>query len=520
MDYLLKQEVFFQNLFHTIPLIILIVNSQGRIVEINDAAKKFISENGGITQYNNKFGGYVFRCIHRFDNEQGCTFGPYCRECDLRMNTIEALKGNSIVRVSGKLTIESKIKPKTMNLLISTSPVYLSDEKYAIVVIEDITEKKALEEEMFKTQKLESVGILAGGIAHDFNNILAAILSNIQLAMIQLEQNKEIRKYLANTVEITRKASELTKQLLTFSKGGAPVRKNASLVELIKDTAEFALRGAKTRVKFIIPDNLWLVSIDESQISQVINNLVINAQQAMPKGGVILITANNIMLETESRFKPGNYVKIAVQDQGIGIPKENLDKIFDPFFTTKKEGNGLGLATSYSIIQHHDGYIDVESCEGVGSTFIIYLPAMNGVLAPIQSQKEVVASGEGFKILLMDDELHILNAVGEMLRHHGYRVILVQDGNSAIERYKEAKEAGEPFDAVILDLTIPGGKGGQEVISDLRDIDPKVKAVISSGYANDPVIANYERFGFLGVVNKPYKIDELYEVLQKVLKPE
>lgn len=388
-----------------------------------------------------------------------------------------------------------------------------------VAVFQDISEKLKTQQELSKADKLESLGILAGGIAHDFNNILGAILSNVQLAMMKLERNQDIRKYLESTVETTRKASELTKQLLIFSKGGAPVRKDASLVDLIKDTAEFVLRGTNTKAEFAIADPLWLANIDAGQISQMINNLVMNAKQAMPQGGMIRIRADNLTQESGAHLKPGNYVRIAVQDQGIGIPKENLGKIFDPFFTTKKDGNGLGLATSYSIIRHHEGYLEVESREGVGTTFYVYLPAANGMRAPRESRKEAAAAGAGFKILLMDDETNILDAVGEMLMDYGYRVVLARDGDAAIESYRAADNAGEPFDAVIMDLTVPGGKGGQEVCASLRDFDPKIKAIISSGYANDPIMADYQRYGFMGVVSKPYKIDELHEVLRQVLKP-
>jgi PAS domain S-box-containing protein len=386
-----------------------------------------------------------------------------------------------------------------------------------VTVFQDISEKQRTERELLKADKLESLGIVAGGIAHDFNNILAAILSNIQLALIKLKRNEDIRKYLINTMETARKASELTKQLLTFSKGGAPVKKDASLIELIKDTTEFVLRGAKTKAEFAIPDDLWPASIDEGQISQVIHNLVLNAKQAMPKGGMIRISAENIVIQEDTRYNRGNYVKITVRDQGIGIVKENLSKIFDPFFTTKKDGNGLGLATSYSIIAQHNGYIEAESQEGLGTSFIIHLPAANTVIVPAESRKESAAAGGGCKILLMDDEESILNTVGEILKCYGYQVALTTDGAGAIELYKQAQRLGEPFDAVIMDLTIPGGMGGQEVIAHLRDVDPKIKAIVSSGYSNDPIITDYERFGFVGVVSKPYQIDELNEVLRKVL---
>ncbi len=405
-------------------------------------------------------------------------------------------------------------------IYMNCSPIITKDGQTigAVIVFQDISEKQKLEQELGKAEKLESLGILAGGIAHDFNNILAVILSNVQLAIMKLQKNEDCKKYLLDTAEITSKASELTKQLLTFSKGGAPVKKDASLHELIRDTANFVLRGSKTRAKFVITDDLWGASVDEGQISQVIHNLVLNAQQAMPKGGTITITAFNLLIETHPVLKPGNYVRIIVQDQGVGIPKEHLSKIFDPFFTTKKEGNGLGLATSYSIIKQHDDYIEIQSQEEVGTSFSIYLPALNSVVEPKEVPNEVVVAGENLKILLMDDEIQILNAMGEMLKCHGYQVELAMDGSEVIRIYQQAKNTGEPFDVVIMDLTIPGGMGGQEVIAHLRDIDPHIKAIVSSGYANDPIMADYERHGLCGVVSKPYKFEELNLILNRVVE--
>lgn len=388
-----------------------------------------------------------------------------------------------------------------------------------VTVFQDISQKLKTQQELLKAEKLESLGILAGGIAHDFNNVLAAILANIQLAMVKLKNNVDIEPYLMNTLETTRKASNLTKQLLTFSHGGAPVKKNASLVELIRDTAEFVLRGTSSKPEFAIAKDLWAVNIDEGQISQVVQNIVLNANQAMSKGGIINIRAENLAIEEGIRFNPGDYVKITIQDQGAGIAEENLSKIFDPYFTTKKEGNGLGLATSYSIIKQHDGYIEVKSQKDIGTTFFIYLPASNAAAIQAETQVETAATGGVFKILIMDDEEILLNAVGEMLEYYGHQVVLTTDGVKAIELYKQAKLLGEPFDVVIMDLTIPGGVGGQETIACLRDFDPQIKAIVSSGYATDPIMADYERFGFMGVVSKPYKIDELNEVLQKAMNP-
>ena len=400
-----------------------------------------------------------------------------------------------------------------------SSPIKTSDGVIVgtVTVFQDISEKLKTQQELLRAEKMESLGILAGGIAHDFNNVLAAILTNVQLVMVKLKSNADIKPYLTNTIETTRKASNLTKQLLTFSKGGAPVRKDTSLVELIKDTAEFVLRGASIKLEFTMTNDLWVTNIDEGQISQVIHNLVLNAKQAMPKGGIIYINAENLSIAEGTRFNPGNYVKITVRDQGTGIAKKNLLKIFDPYFTTKKIGSGLGLATSYSIIKQHDGYIEVESQLNVGTTFFIYLPASNMAVIPTETRTETAVTDDVFKILVMDDEAVLLNAMGEMLKYYGHRVVLTDDGVRAIELYKQAELLGEPFDVVIMDLTIPGGMGGQETIAILRDFDPQIKAIVSSGYATDPIMADYERFGFAGVVSKPYKINELNEVLQQVI---
>jgi PAS domain S-box-containing protein len=385
-----------------------------------------------------------------------------------------------------------------------------------VFVFMDITEKRKTEQELLKAAKLDSLGILAGGVAHDFNNILAGILANLQLAAIKLKKHQDISKHLEDTIGISRKASNLTKQLLTFAKGGDPVKKSAAIAKLVMETVQFALSGSKSKAEFQLPEDLWVVDIDEGQINQVINNLTINADQAMPTGGILEIYGENVILEDTGKYKPGQYIKLTVKDHGIGIPTEIINEIFDPFFTTKKTGNGLGLSTSYSIIKKHNGYLEVESVPGIGTTFYMLLPASMGELTFKETQKELAASVEA-KILLMDDEDAIREVGGEMLTFFGYQVTLARDGQEAIDLYKKAKETSEPFNLVIMDLTVPGGLGGIETMAILRQIDPEIKAVISSGYASDPVMSDYERYGFSGVVIKPYKFDELNEVLNKVI---
>lgn len=403
-------------------------------------------------------------------------------------------------------------------ITLQNSPIRLPNGKEIgmVTVFQDITEKRQAERELIKTAKLESLGVLAAGIAHDFNNTLAAIISNLQLATLQYEKQIDISSTLAQMVEISHKASALTKQLLTFAKGGAPVKKNASLDRLIRETAEFVLRGSNIKVEYRIPTDLWNVSIDVGQISQVLHNLVLNAKQAMQHGGIIKINVENVEVGKDQRIKPGKYVQVTVVDQGVGIKPEIMGKIFDPFFTTKPNGNGLGLATAFSIIRQHDGAIEVESEVGAGSTFRIYLPASTETRVVEILEKEAAVTEERLRILLMDDEELICRAVAELLANFGHEIVTTRNGEETIQVYQEAKANDNPFDVVILDLTIPGGIGGKEVIARLRSFDPQIKAIVCSGYAADPIMADYQKYGFSGVVSKPYRIDELLAVLRQV----
>ncbi|HSE83282.1 MAG TPA: response regulator [Thermodesulfobacteriota bacterium] len=394
-----------------------------------------------------------------------------------------------------------------------------------IIASRDITEHQKIEEERLKIQKLESISTLAGGIAHDFNNMLTAILGNISLAKIRQNPEEKAYKRLIEAEKACLRASDLTQQLLTFSRGGAPVKKEAFIGELISETASFALRGSNVGCEFSIAEDLWPVEVDEGQINQVVHNLVINAEQAMPQGGVIKIKAENVAFDAQEGIplREGRYVRITVEDEGIGIPQEYLSKIFDPYFTTKQKGSGLGLAVVYSIIKNHNGYIQVESEVGVGTKFYIYLPVYNKLEVEMVDKggltEERLIRGKG-RILIMDDEEIIREVAGEILGQLGYEVEFAKDGSEAIELYKRAKEGDSLFDAVIMDLTVPGGMGGKETIEKLKEIDPKVKAIASSGYSNDPVMAEYRKYSFRGVVAKPYEIEELSKILYKVIQEE
>lgn len=382
----------------------------------------------------------------------------------------------------------------------------------------EIAERKRAEEELLKTQRLESMAILAGGIAHDFNNILTSILSSITLAKLSMDPGGDVYRRLSVAEKASLRARDLTQQLLTFSKSGSPVKKTASIIDLIIDSAEFVLRGSNVKCKYQFDDNLWHVDIDEGQISQVISNLLINANQAMPQGGTITITAKDIVLaENELPTLPaGRYVLLSVKDQGVGISEKDLPLIFDPYFTTKQAGSGLGLASTYSIIKKHDGNISVETRLNEGTTFTIYLPASDGKAVTVAPLSQRVHMGSG-RLLVMDDDPSIRESLGEALRFLGYDVQFAEDGSAALEQYEEALNEGKGFDAVIMDLTIPGGMGGLEAIARLRKLDPSVKAIVSSGYSNAPVMSSYKEYGFNGMISKPYKIEELSQIIHETL---
>ncbi len=391
-----------------------------------------------------------------------------------------------------------------------------------VAIFRDLAERKRMEEHLLKTCKLESLGVLAGGIAHDFNNILTAILANISLAKTYVNPEDFIYQRLSEAEKASMRARDLTQRLLIFAKGGAPVKRVASLVELIKDSAGFALRGSDILCDFYFSENLWSAEVDEGQISQVIHNIILNAVQAMTDGGAIRVNCENMTVKhTEAEnslpLLRGDYIKILIQDNGIGIPAENLKKIFDPYFTTKPKGSGLGLATTYSIIRNHNGHISVESKPGDGTTFYIYLPASHKKISAKEKTEKSPLFGKG-KILIMDDEDIVRDAAGSVLKYIGYEVGAAKDGAEAIELYKKGMESGRPFDAVIMDLTIPGGMGGKEAIKKLLEIDPEVKAIVSSGYSEDPVMAEFRKYGYCGVLAKPYEAEQLSRALSDVIK--
>jgi PAS domain S-box-containing protein len=397
--------------------------------------------------------------------------------------------------------------------------VFQTEPYKAAVFFNDITQRRKMELDIQKIQKIESLGVLAGGIAHDFNNLLASILGNINLAIFNIKSDAEkTRGLLEEAEKASLRARDLTQQLLTFSKGGEPVKNVFSITEVVKDSAEFVLRGSNVTCAYQYPEDLWPVEIDAGQISQVVQNIIINGAHAMPAGGTIEIAAENYVQEEGSALplSKGNFVRISFKDSGPGIPATLLNKIFDPYFTTKQKGSGLGLAVAYSIIMQHDGHIAAESVEGETTTFTMYLAAAEQrKLSEQPLQKPLELLGEG-RVLVMDDEKMFRETVHEMLSHLGYEVVLTRNGTEAVLCFEQSLKTGKPFDLVLLDLTIRGGMGGKKTVQEIIALDSQAKVIVASGYSNDPVMSNFREYGFSGVISKPFRVAELSEVIQNL----
>ena len=387
----------------------------------------------------------------------------------------------------------------------------------AVLVFRDETSRLRLESELRRADKLESLGLLAGGIAHDFNNALTGISAHIGLARMELGDDAPAQEVLEEAEQACRRAASLSRQLLTFSKGGMPVRKFVALEPLLRQAASFAATGSPSVCRFAFTPNLAGVEIDEGQIGQLIHNLVLNATQAMPHGGTITVSAANVAIDADSDIplEPGEYVEVAIHDTGPGISPEHIDRLFDPYFTTKATGSGLGLTVGYSVARNHDGCLTVTSAPGEGATFHLYLPAARD-RGPDEPRASNGGSVRPLSILFMDDEPSIRRATAQALSLMGHRIDQAGDGAEAVGLYRGRSEAGAPYDVVVLDLTVPGGMGGYDAFTAIRKIDPGVCAIVSSGYSSDPVMATYRQHGFAGVLPKPYTPSDLLEVLAQV----
>ena len=387
-----------------------------------------------------------------------------------------------------------------------------------IEIVEDITEHLDMEEELQRSKKIESIGVLAGGIAHDFNNLLTSIMGNISLVKRLIEIDSKAYERITATEKATLRAQDLTYQLLTFSRGGAPLLKSISIKDLVHDAISFALSGTNISFSFSSDSDLWPASADGGQIGRVMQNIITNAIEVMPLGGKLDVAIENkeVAEQNDLHLPPGRYIKITVQDQGPGIAEEHQKKIFDPFYSTKSSGSGLGLAICYSIIKKHKGLIAFDTAKDSGTCFYIYLPASEKLPEPRISKKNDVVHGKG-RILIMDDNDSVLETVSQMLCHIGYQVELAKDGSEAVHFYRKAMEAEQTYDAIILDLTVPGGIGGREAMQNIMELDPHAKGIVSSGYSNDPVMTEYEKYGFSGMVKKPYKLGELSRTVYEVI---
>jgi len=388
---------------------------------------------------------------------------------------------------------------------------------------EQLERQMKLETELQHAARLESLGVLAGGIAHDFNNLLTIIMGNVSFAMLNEKAMEAVGKCLRDIQGGAARARDLTQQLLTFAKGGSPLRSTVSLTSIVQDMTEFILRGSSVRCEFDFPAQLWNASVDKDQTAQVIQNLVLNAVQAMPNGGIIRISLRNEIVGAafKAGLSPGRYIRLEIADSGAGITPDILPRIFEPYFTTKRVGSGLGLATVYSIVKKHQGHIEVASARGRGTTFTLWLPAADPTSAVEPAAKAGTSSplqpGKTARVLLMDDEESIRRLGGSLLEHMGLKATLVADGAEAVRQFEDARGAGQPFDLLILDLTIPGAMGGKATIETIRKIDPQVPAIVSSGYSNDPVLSDFRAYGFQAMVPKPYDVTQLARTIRELL---
>ena len=486
---------------------VITTDTQGRIILINSAAEKLTGWSQQEAQ------GRHLSDIFVIVNEK--TRQP----CENPVKNV--LASGKVVELANHTTL---IARDGREYKIADSGAPILDRKGhtigVVLVFQDITDKQRMEAEMLKVEKLESVGVLAGGIAHDFNNILTAIVGNINMALLTPDLDEITRKRLTEAEKASIRAKDLTQQLLTFSKGGEPIRKTTSIGDIIRDSADFVLHGSNVSCHYNLPDNLWLVDIDRGQISQVIQNLIINAKHALPDGGAIEVEGKNIEAAspTDSALPGTNrYVRITISDNGIGIPDNLLEKIFAPYFTTKEEGSGLGLAISHAIINKHDGSISVQSKQGEGTTFTIHLPVSTSEQQPEENGNAMETTRRKARVIIMDDEDMIREITGAMLAMLGHEAFEIKDGQEAVAFYKKELAAGRPIDLLIMDLTIPGGMGGKEAAQEIHAINPAAKMVVASGYSNDPVMAHYQEYGFAATINKPFQINDLISVLNQTL---
>lgn len=482
-----------------------IIDAMGEAVSIQDTDFKILFQNKA---HRNLIGDHVGEyCYQAYEHKdsicEGCPIAKSFKDGKAHVAQRSAETGQGLMHVE-----------------ITASPLKAKNGKIiaGIEVVEDISRRLQTEQEARKEQNLESLGILAGGIAHDFNNMLMGIMGNISMAKMHAEADGKINRFLSESEKACERATGLTQQLLTFARGGAPIKLLSSLEDLIRDSVSFVLSGSRVKAEFIFEGRLAAAEVDPGQISQVFQNIVKNARQSMPEGGTVNVHARNSQVRKNIYgLQPGQYVRIDITDSGTGIPGDHLQRVFDPYFSTKQNGSGLGLTVAYSIVQGHQGRISVSSEPGVGSCFSVWLPASARTMAKTETADKSIPRGKG-KILLMDDDESVRSVAVNMLARLGYETDTAEEGHAAIALYRSALKGGQPFAVVITDLTVPGGMGGEKTVKEILKIDPAAKVVVASGYANDPIMADFKKYGFSGVMPKPYRMEDLARLLHELIQ--
>ena len=488
-------------------------DKDGMILEMNPAAEKLTDWKASEAK-----GNHYNTIFSALNSESGNSVAELIKD---------KLLSNDVIGFDEPITLNSKYRGEC-KISIASSPMKDAAGKTTgiIFVLRDITRELKAMETLKKVERLNSIGMLAGGIAHDFNNILTAVFGNISIAKLKLQEDHPAYRFIHDAEKSIGRATSLTLQLLTFAKGGAPVKEEVNLCKIVEDVVHFDLAGSNVKPIIKIADDLWDAKADKGQIQQVFSNLTINANQAMPEGGHLYITVENSVVDEGEvpNLAPGRYIRAVIRDEGTGIDEKHLKIIFDPYFTTKQTGNGLGLATTYSIMVKHGGIISAKSKVGEGTTFTLYIPASDSQSSAETGTDEEDNNGmlnpENRKILVMDDEEVIQSLLETILGDAGYSVITAEDGQKALDEYIRSIADGKAFDAVIMDLTVPGEKGGKEIVGEILEIDPSAKCIVSSGYSDDPVMANHTDYGFVATVSKPFCIKELLKVVSQVLREE
>lgn len=486
---------------------VITTDPEGRIVLINAEAERLTGEQPADA------------CGHKLTEVMLVVDASTRKPCENLVTAVTA-KHATIELPSQALLIDRHGKEK--RITGHGSPVFDAERRLTgvVVVLRDATDQTRIQEHLRQSDRLETLSVLAGGIAHDLNNMCAVIIGNVSYALSTAQQNSELFRILQQINGGAESTRDLAYQLLTLSKGGAFTKSTDGINELIRETCRFALRGSKSTCQYRLLKDLWRCDIDRGQLEQVVCNIILNADQAMPDGGVVTISSDNVEMhdEAESSLPAGRYVCLTFEDNGIGIPEQNRAQIYDPFFTTKQTGNGLGIPTVHSIIKQHGGHMDISSIVDEGTVIHIYLPASETPTAIRSETNHTPHTGSGL-VLVLDDNDMVLRMARMLLEHMGYDPVCVRDGRDAIEAYRLAMDKRTPFKLLLLDLTIPGGMGGDKTIRALREIDPGVKAIVSSGHGSDPIMSNYAELGFCAAIAKPYTLAQLSQVLNQVFAP-